>query len=642
MSYPHIAHVEIRNYRNFESLDIDTDEKQLIIGENATGKTNYINALQLILDPSLSEQDRILSEEDFSNTHNNPMQKGEEILISIYIADFEKKPALMCILENSVVTLKGKKLAKLTYIFQPIDKSDFSKGYHYIIFKGNDEKNKFDTFCRKYFNLKVIHALRDVESDLMFNRKSPLRAIIEKYKIDLTDEFYKDMVQAIKTQNRKLLGIDEIADISNNLKGRIDNVLNRYNNSSIDIDLAEENPNRLLSLLRILENGRNLSEASLGICNVIYMQLVLQQIQNGIPTFISYKFYEKMNEVQKQLIDNYYKKTERGNLIRNECVITNEDQDNIIETLSLLDETRNCTTILAIEEPEAHLHPSFQRMVYKDLFVNSQSSIILTTHSPHLASICPIKYIVEFRRNCNKLTDSTSAKNLLLTARETQNLQRFIDVNRGEIFFGKGVILVEGISEQILVPVFAEKMNIELDAKGIIICNINSTNFLPYLKLLCELNIPYVLITDGDPDCTVTGYDRIKHLCEERYSKEVLSTLKSEADWNTLFKEEGYFIGSSTLEFDIMKSFENNRNNAEIFNAFCYSTIGGETNKKHFKDNLISKNYEVCLKMIDSDYVGKGRFAQELSTCNIIKEDIPEYISLAITRICEMVGNNEH
>lgn len=173
MGKPHIAHVKIRNYRNFEKLDINTDEKQMLIGENAVGKSNYIKALQLILDPNLSEQDRILSEEDFPNTHKNPMDNGEVISISIYISNYESVASLMCILGDSVVEIKGVKYAKITYTFQPIDATNPSKGYTYNIFKGKDEKNKFDSFCRKYFNIKVIHALRDVESELISVKKFP-------------------------------------------------------------------------------------------------------------------------------------------------------------------------------------------------------------------------------------------------------------------------------------------------------------------------------------------------------------------------------------------------------------------------------------------------------------------------------------
>jgi putative ATP-dependent endonuclease of OLD family len=634
MALPHIAHVSIANFRNFERLEIDTDEKQLIIGENATGKSNYIRALRLILDPSMSDQDRQLVAEDFPNGIANPMETGKEIEISIHLDGYKDSKALRCIIDDAVVSLNDRDLAKITYRFAPIDKTLPLKGYRYTIFKGNDTNNKFDSFCRKYLNIKVVHALRDVDSDLMSSRRSPLNAIINKYKIDLEDECYRDIFDAIHAENSKLLEVDEIADVRTTIKGVIDGVLQRYN-SEIDMGLAEFNPSKFLSMLRIYESGRNLSETSLGICNVIYIQLVLQQVQTqSLPTLISKDLFENMEDNIQQVVDKYYNRTPRSNYVYGNSEISASDYALINDALSQIDESRNSTTILVIEEPEAHLHPSFQRMIYKDVFVNPKWSIIMTTHSPHLASICPIKYIVSFRKNLNELTDSSSACNIQLTDRERKNLQRYIDVNRGEVFFGKGVILVEGISEQILAPAFAEKMSKDLDSKGVIICNINSTNFRPYIKLLDQLCIPCVVITDGDAHCSETGEKRIEDLCRELYIEDVITGI---SDWKQFFRDEGYFIGENTLEIDLMKSFQENKESGHILVAFNHATIGGSAQKKNFSANYAKKDYDACLRAIGGRDVGKGRFAQELALSSFKKNSIPEYARSAINAICELV-----
>ncbi len=47
----YISRVIIKNYRNFKYVDTKLDHKQVIIGENNIGKTNFLRALQLILDP---------------------------------------------------------------------------------------------------------------------------------------------------------------------------------------------------------------------------------------------------------------------------------------------------------------------------------------------------------------------------------------------------------------------------------------------------------------------------------------------------------------------------------------------------------------------------------------------------------------
>ncbi|NSI06389.1 AAA family ATPase, partial [[Ruminococcus] gnavus] len=62
-----ISRVKIKNYRNFKNVDVQLGHKQIIIGENNVGKTNFLRALQLILDPTLSDEDRMLQESDFNS-----------------------------------------------------------------------------------------------------------------------------------------------------------------------------------------------------------------------------------------------------------------------------------------------------------------------------------------------------------------------------------------------------------------------------------------------------------------------------------------------------------------------------------------------------------------------------------------------
>ena len=76
MNSPYISRVKIHNFRNFKDVDVKLGHKQVIVGENNVGKTNFIRALQLILDPSLSDEDRILDASDFNSSIENPMEKG--------------------------------------------------------------------------------------------------------------------------------------------------------------------------------------------------------------------------------------------------------------------------------------------------------------------------------------------------------------------------------------------------------------------------------------------------------------------------------------------------------------------------------------------------------------------------------------
>lgn len=55
---PYISRVKIKNFRNFKDIDVNLSHKQVIIGENNVGKTNFLKAIQIILDPKFSDEDR--------------------------------------------------------------------------------------------------------------------------------------------------------------------------------------------------------------------------------------------------------------------------------------------------------------------------------------------------------------------------------------------------------------------------------------------------------------------------------------------------------------------------------------------------------------------------------------------------------
>ena len=86
----YITRLVIRNFRNFELLDIPFDERvTCLIGENNTGKTNLLHALRLALDINLSSQYRVLVEHDIHSGVD--MTAPNQVLISVEFSGFDGK-----------------------------------------------------------------------------------------------------------------------------------------------------------------------------------------------------------------------------------------------------------------------------------------------------------------------------------------------------------------------------------------------------------------------------------------------------------------------------------------------------------------------------------------------------------------------
>lgn len=329
-----------------------------------------------------------------------------------------------------------------------------------------------------------------------------------------------------------------------------------------------------------------------------------------------------------------------------------EVYNNIYEFLSNAIPTSNGVTILAVEEPESHLHPIFQRLLYRHIMNKANTSVMVTTHSTHISSVAPITSLVHLIATKDGTCVNTTA-NLKLSEIDFSDLSRYIDVKRGEVYTAKGVIFVEGIAEEYLIPSFAKAMGLDLDRLGVVVCNVNSTNFKPYCDFADALGIPYVIVTDGDYyhiEADKKLYNDLEDISHGNKGFDGLDRCydmfsDTDADydqWNFSDRREyfaalGAFVGEYTLEVDIFKTA--NENDQKIISSvFNQLTKGGERQKRNFENELSTGQYNTCLAKIESSHsgIGKGRFAQRLA--NMVSETmIPRYISKAIESIAAKV-----
>lgn len=306
---PYICRVHIENFRNFHSADFSLGEKQVLIGENAVGKSNLLYALQLILDPTLSEKDRMLEESDFWDGIENPMDNGHYILIEIYLANFEDNKNLLAQLADASVMVEGKETLKISYKFF---KKDATKpDYSYIIYKGNDESRAFTYEDRKMLNIRVIKAIRDVEAEMKSSRTSPLTQII-KQKYSVSKSVLLEISKALDEKGADTLQIGQVNDLENRLQRLLNDMVSfSADEFSISLKTMNIDATKLLYALRPLINSRETGNTSLGINNILYVALILLLIEDDtIKTFLSGDLYrELIKQDHEHLLERSYEKS---------------------------------------------------------------------------------------------------------------------------------------------------------------------------------------------------------------------------------------------------------------------------------------------------------------------------------------------
>lgn len=632
---PYICRVQIKNFRNFRSVDFRLNKRQVVIGENGVGKSNLLRALQLILDPTLSEKDRTLEESDFWAGLDAPMENGVEIEISIYLSDYEDNLDLLAQLVDATVILdSGQEALKLTYRFYPDENGD----YRFIVFKGDDETRPFTYEDRKVLNIKVIKAIRDVEAEMRSPRTSPLTQVL-KQKYAPSKEALTDIAQRLDSTGQNVLQVAQIQSLEKCLKERLNAILASDRNG-FDVSLRTMNADasKLLYALRPLIDGRETYDASLGVDNVLYVALVLLQLQDStVPPFLDVDKYERLARKNQELATRFYRKT-----AANDYELQGDEMsDGYPDLYRVMSEIfgSNGVTILAVEEPEAHLHPIYQRLLYKHFIKDCKAPVITTTHSTHISAVADVKSIVRLLETSSG-TDVKTTADLNLEPRELDDLARYIDVNRGEIYMAKGVVFVEGYAEEYLLPRFAEGLGFELDRFGVVVCNIASTNFKPYWRFAQALGLPCVAITDGDPKTKTPGVERAFKLCQDCFSEKDRNDYQavSAAERRALLAQYDFFVGETTLETDIFAANVAEQKRQTIIQVFNELTEGGEKQKEHFATELTSGQYKACLSKIEE--IGKGRFAQRLATY-ARQLTPPEYIRQALLQIKAKVAKTK-
>lgn len=495
----HISSLKIRNFRNFNSSEFAFKKGvNTVLGENGSGKTNALYALRLLLDDSLPRNIIKLRESDFCR--NLGTWKGHWIVISVDFDDLSAHEGCQT-LKHDAGHMDGSNKGTLTFYYRPClrvrqslfnangDKSksesiidNINIEDYEVLFTGRSDTNfllndnykkfigDFDNLIfpepndkdYKSYGVKIsplheevsftfVKALRDVVSDLKNYRHSPLIALLKGLEADISDEDAESITELVAELNTNISELEEIKQVSKGIQNTLHNTVGHTFSPIIDIESSLPSElNKLLQKLSLTVGDNfvdgysgDLSELSLGGANLIYLALKLLE-------------YERKQDTDK------------------------------------------AAQFLVIEEPEAHIHTHIQKTLFENHSVG-KTQVFLSTHSTHISSAAEISDM-----NILGLSEGVVdvyQPSLGLDPDECSRIERYLNATRSTLLFAKGVILVEGDAELILIPSLIKKvLGISLDELGVSLISMDSAFFEHISKLFDKERIRKncSIITDSD------------------------------------------------------------------------------------------------------------------------------------------------
>lgn len=596
----HLSRIQILNLRNFANVDVAISSNAVILGENRVGKSNFLFAMRLVLDPSLPDSARQLKFSDiWDGLTPADLAAGPSIEVHLDFAEFDGNAALTALLTDYRLAADHT-TARLSYVFRKkhgVAGIPTEGDYEFKVFGGGDETRPVSSEVRRRICLDVLPALRDAESDLGTWRTSPLRPLLDDAVGQVAQNDLDTISVMINDATTALTALAPIHTLEESLRTQMAALAGDRHDIKAKFGFAPMDPVRLFRSIRVLidDGARSMSEASLGSANLALLTLKLAEFE--------------------------------WRRLKNE---------------------RNFT-LLAVEEPEAHLHPHLQRKVFGALFADQMQaeqptrSLILTTHSPSIASVAPIRSIILLRNDDTTGSKAYSLAALNLQPAELDDLQRYMDATRADVLFARSVIFVEGDAEAELLPVFAAALGFSLDELGISVCAVGGTNFAPYAKLASALGLPFSVITDWDPRPApdrAYGWNRTISLIRDiRAARgqvplpppELAIIAANEAALRATALAHHIFLNTSTLETELA-AVAHLRD--PLLHVLAQQDFGAVLTARveSWRDGTAPIDNSQLMLMIG--YVSKGRFAGQLAQA-LAGQNPPQYIAAAIGHLTQ-------
>ncbi|MCQ2336046.1 MAG: AAA family ATPase [Paludibacteraceae bacterium] len=567
----YIKEIKISNFRNFKKVSIPFHEGvNVIIGHNNTGKSNLLRAIGLVL--GYSGGHRMGTSDLFYETDMETLQQqSPRIHITLVLrrsVGEDLDSTEMGLFYSMMTDPTLSKEAELIYEFKLNDAQednykadvanattakeiwriidhDYIRLYRSIRYGGNQTADISVNDVLGQIDFQFLDAIRDVSHDLYAGYNPLLRDVLN---------FFIDY----SIKNDSTMTEDEIKE---QLK-------------TIRYDFAQKTIPLMQTLQERLQNGKN-----------VFLKYALDTgatFNGAEPDFDGEVTENEMFAVLRMIIKYAigievpatYNGLGYNNLIYMSLLLAKMQADS---SITYMKRSAKVLSFLAIEECEAHLHPAMQykflQFLQDNNFNGHVRQIFMTSHSTQIVSAVKLDDLICLTSpvlgqiNVSYPRDVYKENNKEDMASK-QYVQRFLDATKADIFFANKLIFVEGIAEELLLPVFARYMNKNLTDEHVLVVNMGGRYFNHFLKLFDTYN-PYtinkkvVCLTDIDPCRKKKNFDEDFESCYPyEYNMDTVQyEYKHHADTedtqyrdhpNIRFYRQDDIYGK-TLEYDIMR-----------------------------------------------------------------------------------------
>jgi len=450
-----LTSITIENYRSIgeNPITITFPENQpiIIIGENNSGKTNIIRAIDILFGEWHPKYKEFEDHDYFGRNGEN------KIIIKAEVSGFQNRLG-----RNGEYTCTGFNL-------------EVQKGVHnkFVAIQSDGNDNQYvSNELREELSTVLITSEQNLNFQLSYSTKYTLLSKVTKAFHDkLTSDANK--INRLKDLYHQIINIfDEVAEFKD-FKYKMSSItgeLIQNMTHGLELDFSAYDPSNYYKNIRVLphENGesRNFDELGTGQQQILALSFA--------------HAYAKCFKNEKGLI-------------------------------------------LIIDEPEAHLHPLAQKWLARTLYQMAQDGlqIVITTHSPYFIDLEFLEGIYLVRKEYGMTSVIHQTKNEFVDYCKNNGANKS-DVNtiipfyvksatsnilKG--FFAKKLVLVEGMTEELALPIYLEKVGLDVLKEGIDIISVGGKGELAkWWRLFTAYKIPCYVCFDNDAENDKQGNKR--------------------------------------------------------------------------------------------------------------------------------------